>query len=338
MRGFAALLVATFHFSRPLAESGYLAVDFFLALSGFVIAKNYSGRLRNDAALSLGRFMVLRLIRLYPLFFAGSLIGIAHEIQSTWRGAGIHLSWTALPMASLLDLLILPWPGTDMMYPINGVFWSIAGEVIVNLLFAIWLFRASSRIIAAIVAVLALCLCLFIKAPNFADSGAVWSLSYLAAARTMFSFAVGVLIARFEFFANPRSSWASLVVILGLVAILLAPIGLEWRRAFDISAILIAFPLLLIAGTKLNLPRPLVAPGLFLADISYALYAIHLPITKVVAYVLKAKNIEPLEALPLFLAGIILISFLAVHFFDKPARKYLSVKFHSRFSAKPQMV
>jgi hypothetical protein len=86
MRGIAALAVVTRHaplyfesvsifVQSPMAKApiavgpffeSYLAVDFFFALSGFVLAHAYGHRLATG--MSPGRFMAIRLIRLYPLY------------------------------------------------------------------------------------------------------------------------------------------------------------------------------------------------------------------------------------------------------------------------------
>ena len=77
MRGVAAVLVVLFHFGAlapALSTSGYLAVDFFFALSGFVIARTYDVRLA--AGLGVAAFIERRLIRLYPLYLIGLLLGL----------------------------------------------------------------------------------------------------------------------------------------------------------------------------------------------------------------------------------------------------------------------
>ena len=79
MRGVAAVSVLLLHVSVYLgtnfAPGGDLAVDFFFALSGFVIAKAYSTRILSGN-LSLLGFAKTRIIRLYPLFFLGCMFGI----------------------------------------------------------------------------------------------------------------------------------------------------------------------------------------------------------------------------------------------------------------------
>src|SRR5438874_12343040 len=72
LRGICAIFVAIYHFSTvsilssiPFIKNGFLLVDFFFVLSGFVIAASYGERLK--AKFPISKFMFLRLGRLYPL-------------------------------------------------------------------------------------------------------------------------------------------------------------------------------------------------------------------------------------------------------------------------------
>src|SRR5438552_16908910 len=74
-RGIAACLVALFHldaychlYGVPFLRNSWLLVDFFFVLSCFVIAANYQQRLCDG--FGVGRFLFLRLGRLYPLHSA----------------------------------------------------------------------------------------------------------------------------------------------------------------------------------------------------------------------------------------------------------------------------
>src|SRR6187455_297893 len=80
LRGVAAIIVVFFHLAEPLASSrlhnvvnhGYLAVDFFFMLSGFVIGYAYDDRWNK---MSIGKFFKLRLVRLQPMVIMGMIIG-----------------------------------------------------------------------------------------------------------------------------------------------------------------------------------------------------------------------------------------------------------------------
>ena len=81
LRGLAAIAVVIFHFmewvysdfSQNFIAHGFLAVDFFFCLSGFVIGYAYDERI---GKISVIAFLKLRLIRLHPLVIIGSVLGL----------------------------------------------------------------------------------------------------------------------------------------------------------------------------------------------------------------------------------------------------------------------
>src|SRR2546425_10965309 len=84
-RGIAACLVALFHldayshlYDVPLLRNAWLFVDFFFVLSGFIIAANYQQRLLEG--FGIGRFILLRLGRIYPLHFVMLALGVALKL------------------------------------------------------------------------------------------------------------------------------------------------------------------------------------------------------------------------------------------------------------------
>ena len=89
---------------------GYLAVDFFFVLSGFVIGYAYDDRWEK---MSTTHFFKRRLIRLHPMVVAGAIIGlIAYMAQGcvTWNGTPVDLQWVVV--AWLLSMFLLPtFPG-----------------------------------------------------------------------------------------------------------------------------------------------------------------------------------------------------------------------------------
>lgn len=78
LRGFVAIGVLCFHLSivgaPQLAPHGYLAVDFFFMLSGFVPSHSYAMRLQSRR-LTVAKFLQIRMKRLLPLSFVGALVG-----------------------------------------------------------------------------------------------------------------------------------------------------------------------------------------------------------------------------------------------------------------------
>ena len=139
LRGVAAVLVLCYHThafqgSAAIAPHGYLAVDFFFMLSGFVIASAYQEKLR--AGLPVVDFFRLRMIRLYPVALAGILLG-AVKLVSQYAISPAQsepAQWIAL--AVFLNALVLPVVSethfSGALFPTDGPVWSLFYELLVN--------------------------------------------------------------------------------------------------------------------------------------------------------------------------------------------------------------
>ena len=146
LRGVAALLVLWYHVfegyqfagNQPIIEfmnHGYLAVDFFFILSGFVIGYAYDDRMRRT--LTLGGFFKRRLIRLHPMVMLCAVIGmITFYVQGGVKWDGTQVATSAVMLSLLMTMFLLPvLPGTygevrgnGEMYPLNGPSWSLFFE------------------------------------------------------------------------------------------------------------------------------------------------------------------------------------------------------------------
>lgn len=157
LRGVAAVLVVAYHLfetyyhggtSQPI-NHGYLAVDFFFVLSGFVIGYAYDDRWDR---MSTWGFVKRRLIRLHPMVIFGSLFGAALFYfgdcssfpligDTPWYKTALIMLWafTMIPIPTSMD--IRGWGETN---PLNGPAWSLQWEYLANFLYAV-LFRHFSR-------------------------------------------------------------------------------------------------------------------------------------------------------------------------------------------------
>ena len=145
LRGVAALMVILYHVGECFATSprdqwinhGYLAVDFFFVLSGFVIGYAYDGRWRRG--LTTGGFLLRRVIRLQPMVVIAVILGvISFIIQGCEHWDGTSVSYSAVALSFVLGLFMLPaLPGTapevrgnGEMFPLNGPSWSLFFEYV----------------------------------------------------------------------------------------------------------------------------------------------------------------------------------------------------------------
>ena len=81
VRGIAACAVLVYHtdfmfgLRHQLLPGGYLAVDLFFVLSGFVLSLNYQNAIASGE-ISFRKYLTVRLARLYPLFVATTVVGL----------------------------------------------------------------------------------------------------------------------------------------------------------------------------------------------------------------------------------------------------------------------
>lgn len=326
MRGVAALSVVMFHAEDLIgvqpAAGGYLAVDLFFVLSGFVIAYAYERRLLGG--LGAWEFFGLRLVRFYPLYLAGLLLGAV-----TGLTAALVKPATALPLHHVagigaLNAFFIPAP-TDRdhnLYPLNVPAWSLFFELMVNLLYALAVRWLTNRALTTIAAISGAGLAFTVLIHGEADFG-VWLKDLPSGVlRTIFSFTVGVLIYRV------RPTWGrppAALLLAALAGLLFAPVptGLG-RAAFDLGFIFLASPLLVAMGAAAK-PGPALARVCdYVGGISFAIYALQYPVLWAARG--ATKTILPGQAGLLFAVSLLILLAgcpLVVRLYDEPMRRRL---------------
>lgn len=323
MRGIAAICVALFHFDIWAMQHGYLAVDFFFVLSGFVLARTYATRF--EAGLGFGRFMVKRLVRLYPLFLLGTLLA---GLVFAWRaelGAANPMAPEPALWAFLLGLAMLPSPVDVPLFPLNVPSWSLFFEILASALLALVLLRLPRWALALVILGCGAALAPILIAHGSGNIGALRSEIGVASLRTVYSFGFGVLIASFAGAPAWRSSWLGLGVAAAILVMLALP--RTGYAAYDIGMILIGSPLLLWAGSRVQLPAFCLIPASFVGEVSYALYAVHWPMIEPMRDLRDRFGVPPFLADPIFIAAMLGLAWIAVRWFDMPMRKRLSASF-----------
>jgi peptidoglycan/LPS O-acetylase OafA/YrhL len=287
LRGIAAIGVVIYHMGKvfePIAvPGGYLAVDLFFMMSGVVLSHAYEARFR--AGMGTLEFMRVRLIRLYPLYFLGLLLGIAVTVASLLGRNSMGWDPSLLVSAILLALLFLPdlsGRPVDTLFPLNVPSWSLFLEVLVNLLFVLAWPLLKTRRLVLLSLVTGGIVAASIYYAGHADLGSTASTLLAGLARTIFGFSVGVLIAR-RVQQMPRSvSNPAVLVILAIVVVAIAawPIR-EWRAVWDVACVLLVFPLVVYWGTLVDPGSGLRKVATFLGLTSYAVYVVHTPLSAV---------------------------------------------------------
>ena len=322
MRGIAALAVALYHWglaTTPLAEPGYLAVDFFFALSGFVIALNYSGRLSDGFA--PGQFMALRVIRFFPIYWAGHALGIVQNIALQITGNPNARTGTELVLAVVLGMVMLPVPlDVRTLFPLNPPAWTLFLELLVNIVFAFGMFRWSNRVLAAIMVASAAVLIVFTGPPLFFDVGYSAPTFLLGLARLGYSFPLGIIMFRLVGTGTRRNSALAFlpIVILAACLLLAPPDGL--RALWDSICVFILFPALLVGGIRLELPRIANPIFAFLGDVSFAVYAIHGPLILFINKLNTELGLGRWTSVAAYLVILLVTAHLVSRYFDVPVR------------------
>ena len=323
LRGVAALAVATLHYaaitgSPPVFPHAYLAVDMFFALSGFVIAHAY-GRLLAEGG-SVSRFMIRRLVRLYPLYLLGTLVGWFLIV-----GALSPQRWLSGLGANLLFLPAFPANGrlTEGLFPALWPAWSLFWELIANVMFALLAPRLSSRILGIILAFGLIVLIATGAAYGTLDAGARWSTFFGGAGRVLWSYFAGVALYRsHEKSSLPWSPSGGLLAVLLVAALAVPKTG--WGYDVVIAALL---PLLVLFGAKVDDPSP---TGRWLGHASYAVYILHVPLLNIaIRFTPLSDTPQLILLLPCIGATLCAAAFVS-RYVDDPVRSWLGRLIFSR--------
>jgi peptidoglycan/LPS O-acetylase OafA/YrhL len=336
LRGVAAVLVMVSHIKyiahRIGLHSGFLAVDFFFCLSGFVIAASYERRLLSG--LRARDFFAARVIRLYPVYFLGISLALLLELTLPRDLGGSPL--TAFAMATFL-LPNLHFSSSIFAFPLNPPSWSLLMEMVANVLYlALIKTRSASAPVLSLIAVIALVILsvLVYRGEILESFGIVHSDHHLlyGVARVLPSFFLGVLALRlFRDGASLHLSAAlrlpfALAIAIGLIFLLESPFASMRNNPVYLLCIAFFFPLLTCVGASANPPIAWTKLCTLLGDLSYPLYLIHIPFLEFansrLFLHLNSKAHFALSVGAMLLA--VITSLLLARIFDTPIRRYLT--------------
>lgn len=323
VRGLAALVVVFYHveYFHNWFARGYLAVDLFFILSGFVLTHRYGQQAaRREHFL---RFAWARFARLYPLHFATLALLVVAEFALSHYGKHAVIQGE-LGYSLILNLLLLQAVGFADSPSWNTSAWSISAEFWFNLLWFAALGVALCRRIARPLLILVWGFGLLLLFKNFElIDHHMEKVAGLTSAllRCAVGFACGALICYFRVEAERLSRWAAVVGLLTAVLIAaLAPV------AMDYWVVAVVFPLLVMASLGSARESRLVAflewrPIAWLGVVSYSVYLNHLLVIKAVN--LLASKLDVLSRGILIVVTVLGISALTYRFVEAPARRWL---------------
>jgi peptidoglycan/LPS O-acetylase OafA/YrhL len=331
LRGIGALWVVLLHFgpSCGLASPthGYLAVDLFFCLSGFVLSRSYARKI--EAGMSFGEWIAVRLIRLYPLYLLSIVLGVLATSINGMPGSQLTLGQRETAFVTALVMVPSPtWHAMPEMFPLNFVAWSLFIEMLLSVLF-FWSSRwADKRLWAMLLmGILGLILTRFLI--GYIGGGFAWRDAPSGFARGLFGFTAGMLIARRSTSSRTSTNAAWLPVI---GAAILMSVNPPHAAAYDLAAIMVGIPAITWWGVRLE-PRHGVAFAL-LGDVSYAVYALHSTILSLWEKISGASAEHPATMVVglAILAAALLCCWLTDRFYDRPLRALLSRSLGERVS------
>lgn len=339
MRGVAALMVVCLHEypafpGLPHPFSGYLAVDLFFLLSGYVIANAYDRRLASG--MSLGTFLKLRLIRLYPLYFVGFTIGLARALVQLQAGMR-PLSAEVLTLGSLMEIVMLPTPMTlgwqyDALFFMNPPAWSLFFEIVINLFFAAFHKHLSKRVLIALLTISGSSLIYTTSEYGSLDMGNYWHTMVSCIPRVAFPFLMGAFIFKHTPSLPKLPSFCAWPLSLIIVPLLAwNPIG--YRIAYDLILAMCIFPLIVSVGASIQTRGLTTSASKIAGEMSYAIYIVHMPLLAMLLAIFRRFNVnwpQQLYAGPLTILLIALLALALDRFYDRPVRKWLSRALMSR--------
>lgn len=352
LRGVAALTVVAFHVFEAHATShldqtinhGYLAVDFFFVLSGFVVGYAYDDRWGKMSFIS---FAKRRLIRLHPMVIMGMIVGaICFYFQAStlfpaisqtpvWKMILVMLiGFTLIPVGRSLDIR-----GWTEMHPLDGPGWTLFFEYIANILYGLFVRKFSKTMLSILVLLAAAALIhLAVTSPN-GDVIGGWSMDppqlRIGFTRVMYPFFAGLLLFRLGKLTQIRNVflWCSLLIL----AILFMPrVGgkdhLWMNGLYDSLSIILVFPLIVFLGASSDIKGKFASRLCkFLGDISYPIYITHYPLIYIyTAWVVDNKVSKEAGIFPygiIVFVSSILLAYACLKLYDEPVRQWLKRKF-----------
>jgi peptidoglycan/LPS O-acetylase OafA/YrhL len=335
LRGIAALAVLFLHGTELLSpgfvpQSASLAVDLFFILSGFVLAHAYDERL-SSGRMSWRDFMAVRLIRLYPMILVGTALGGAvlmlGKFHQTHRIEPLIDLLVFLGSALLVPVGFAMGAANLQAYPLNNPVWSLFFELAVGALYGTRFGRLGKRWIIQVLAVSALCLIVsaILWKGTFAQIGFASPLSFLLGfVRVSYPFWAGVALYRFAALRLLPSP-PVLVLCLILGSILTLPFD---GKLLSLTIVLFVFPAIVALGARAKVHAHLIRFCSVLGELSYPVYLIHQPVFRIIR---NLQTVSPVTVRPwagLLLGCLISVvgSQLLLTFYDKPVRKWLTLK------------
>lgn len=352
LRGIAAIMVVTMHtfelfcdgnYKRLFINHGYLAVDFFFMLSGYVMAHAYDDRWGRMTVLD---FCKRRLIRLHPLILLGMTFGAvffyfqASEVFPKIAGTPVWqmllimvVGYTLIPIPPSMDIR-----GWIEMHPLNGPAWTLFFEYVANILHVFVLRKLPNLVLGLFVCIAGVALIrLAVNSPGGNLIGG-WSLDpeqfRIGITRLMYPYMAGMLLRRMVRIRSGKTTfWLTSLLLVVVLSIPYIEGGEKtWMNGlYDAMCVVLVFPVIIYLGAigevRSEATRKVCN---FLGDISYPLYITHFPFICMFYAWYSNNKVPKIEAAPVgavLIIFVIVVAYASLKWYDLPIRRKLAKRF-----------
>jgi peptidoglycan/LPS O-acetylase OafA/YrhL len=336
VRGVAAVLIVLYHFGNvPLlgpgtapyyrVPHGYLAVDLFFMLSGFVMAYIYRDAFRGEGFRHFRDFMVKRVARLYPAYW---VIAVLYLLK-----LALGLDRDTLASFDAYDavgnaLMLTGW-GLHV-YPLVGVSWAASSELGSYFLLPVLLVVMFQRglVVSVLASVAALAAVVVIAMSGLGSAGPLDVTngdSFLPLLRAVAGFALGLAIFRFSHHLDGLSMMAQDLLVGGLTLAIVV-VGILFHH--DLPIYLLFIPFVALLSRDGRLARLLYGNRLVyhLGAISYSIYLMHQLFLSFTVRTSRHFGATPLSyavCVAVALSVIWLLAWLSYRYVEMPGRRVL---------------
>lgn len=335
LRGIAAIAVVLFHFmewvftdiSTNFIGHGFLAVDFFFCLSGFVIGYAYDEKIR---VIGIWNFFKARLIRLHPLVVIGAVLGLLGFVYPLFSTPESY-SFSGILLLFLSSALLIPYPVLESrafnLFSLNAPSWSLFWEYMINIGYAIWLSKIQRRTLTCFLVLAAIWL--VYTSYHYGNLLGGWSKDNweAGAARVCYSFAAGLFIYRNKLILPNRGGF-TLTALLLMACLLMPVFSMNWL--IESLVVLLVFPFIISLGAGTQVEHVCYRSANWLGNLSYPLYMTHYWAIWFFGAYLSHPDYTPdqlIYIIPLGTVFLIVFAHIMMKFVDMPVRAYLKKRF-----------
>lgn len=335
LRGVAALAIVVFHFmewiftdyTQNFIGHGFLAVDFFFCLSGFVIPYAYDNRMKT---MGIIEFFKSRLIRLHPMVVFGAILGLLGFLFDPFGDQANAYSIGKIIILFLCTVFLIPLPVMEdrgfNLFGLNAPSWSLFWEYVANIIYAWILYKLKRPYLMLLTLIGALIL--FIVSYRAGNLVGGWSKDTFwdGGARILYSFSAGMLIYRSNWIIKNRIGFLGLSIL--LIAAFLMP-SFSWNWLAELLVVLLYFPLLVSLGAGATLSPLGKKVCVFSGQISYPLYMTHYFVIWIFGNYFLQRQPDTVQLTYIVIFGTMLLvafAYLVMVSYDIPIRKYLNNK------------